>query len=85
MMPVVGFPKVEDRECKQGTRMQVQPASWSPERPSMAPSVLARSKGTETSGGEMRRELTSVRPTSGRQWTEVSKTVFSVENSSRFT
>lgn len=80
-MTVGGFPKSQDKEHKQGRGMQVHLASGSPKRPSVAPSLLA---GTEMSGGEMRREFISMRPTSGRQWTKVSKTVFSIENTSRF-
>ena len=46
--------------------------------PNKTRSLLTKSKGKEMSGGEARKTFISVRPTPGRQRTNVSKTVSKV-------
>ena len=41
-------------------------------------SPLAKSKGRESRGGNTKKEFSSVRPTLGRQWTHLPKTVSKV-------
>lgn len=56
-----------------------------PGGPQPTRSLLTTSKGRGMSGGETRKEFISVKPTPGRQWTGVSKTVLqSAENTFRF-
>jgi len=50
-------------------------ASGVPNRPASTTHRSQKSKGRGMSGGETRKKFISLRPTLGRQWTSISKTV----------